>query len=303
MSVIPNWHFSMLNDNSRNEAFQRAIKGRVNPRHSVLDIGAGTGLLSIIADDAGARTVDAFEAHPAMAQVATQILDRHGSDSISLHKTHSTNIQFRPGERKNFLVTETVDCALIGEGLIPTLRHARRHLLTESYDAVPVQATLHGRLMSSPQVRSLNEASKAAGIDVSDINELQTQGHFPVRLDTWPHTFVSDEFGILTLSLLQDPPDEQTFTVHTTATHDAIVDGIVAWFDMDLGDGESITTRPGASSTHWMQAYIPFSAPTEVHAGGGVNVNLRVVDDVSLVAESVVKTAGDAQRTALEQSI
>ena len=44
--VVERWHFKMLNDKSRNEAFRNAIVRAVtNGYDNVLDIGTGTGLL------------------------------------------------------------------------------------------------------------------------------------------------------------------------------------------------------------------------------------------------------------------
>ncbi|XP_065309522.1 protein arginine N-methyltransferase 9-like isoform X2 [Dermacentor albipictus] len=46
--LIERWHFRMLNDLSRNEAFHDAITAAVQKGHkNMLDIGAGTGLLSV----------------------------------------------------------------------------------------------------------------------------------------------------------------------------------------------------------------------------------------------------------------
>ena len=50
-------HESMLQDTIRCEAFQDALFGAVTPDSVVLDIGAGTGILSVFAAQAGARAV------------------------------------------------------------------------------------------------------------------------------------------------------------------------------------------------------------------------------------------------------
>ncbi|KAH9373697.1 hypothetical protein HPB48_018658 [Haemaphysalis longicornis] len=48
-SVLERWHFRMLNDSQRNEAFDEAIGAAVRDGHKlVLDIGAGTGLLRFL---------------------------------------------------------------------------------------------------------------------------------------------------------------------------------------------------------------------------------------------------------------
>ncbi|MBT0772922.1 hypothetical protein KIH74_28525 [Kineosporia sp. J2-2] len=255
----------------------------------MLDIGAGTGLLSILSARAGARSVDAFEAHTEMAEVAARTIKASGAgDKVALHSTMSSNVSFLPGDRRNFLVTEIFDCGIIGEGILPTLRHARRSMLTPGYASIPQAATLSGRLVASPDIRRLNEVTSACDVDVSTLNELQTRGHFPVRLQTWDHTLVSAEAGLYHLDLTQEPPDPgQAWDVVFEADTTALADGIAAWFTMDLGAGEGIDTAPGTPS-HWMQAFIPFPRPVQVIAGHPLTVSLSIEDEVSIVARPVL---------------
>ena len=70
-------HREMLEDQVRTEAFRRAIfeccKGRV-----VLEVGTGSGMLAVLAAQAGARRVVAVEADAEMAQLAQQVVDANG---------------------------------------------------------------------------------------------------------------------------------------------------------------------------------------------------------------------------------
>lgn len=52
--VVQRWHFGMLNDWERNNAFYDALRALVQPGSFVIDIGAGTGLLGMMAARAGA---------------------------------------------------------------------------------------------------------------------------------------------------------------------------------------------------------------------------------------------------------
>src|SRR5258708_38229333 len=54
-------HEPMLLDKIRCDAYREAIQRTVKPGDVVVDLGAGTGLLSVFALHAGARHVDAIE--------------------------------------------------------------------------------------------------------------------------------------------------------------------------------------------------------------------------------------------------
>ena len=54
--VVPGWHFAMMGDRQRNDAYEAAIN-RAAPGRRVLDIGTGAGLLAMMAARAGAAQV------------------------------------------------------------------------------------------------------------------------------------------------------------------------------------------------------------------------------------------------------
>ena len=73
------YHFHMINDATRNDAYEAAIVRALAGRGGalVLDVGAGTGLLSMMAARAGARAV-ACEMVPELAAAATRIVAANG---------------------------------------------------------------------------------------------------------------------------------------------------------------------------------------------------------------------------------
>ncbi|AUG77909.1 Protein arginine N-methyltransferase [Kitasatospora sp. MMS16-BH015] len=268
--LIPRWHFAMLNDIERNGALATAVERQVKPGDHVLDIGAGTGLLAMMAANAGAAKVISCEANPLMAEIATQVVAAHGlSDVITVVAKRSDELVVgRDLERPvDVIVSEIVDCGLIGEGIMPTMRHAREHLLAPGGILMPPSARIHGALLQSPVIAGLNEVHNACGFDIGVLNTLSTVGHFPVRLHTWPHTLLSEATELVTFDFVHGSLDDGSTPVALTATADGTVHGVVAWFDMDLGAGVVLRNAPDNKSSHWMQAMIPLAEPIEVVAG------------------------------------
>lgn len=158
----------MLHDKDRNIKYYQGIRAAVSrvkdrgQRALVLDIGTGTGLLSMMAVTAGADFCYAIEVFKPMADAAVKIVEKNGfSDKIKVINKHSTEVTVGPdGDlpcRANILVTELFDTELIGEGALPSYEHAHRHLVQEHCEAVPHKATVYAQLVESRRMWSWNK--------------------------------------------------------------------------------------------------------------------------------------------------
>lgn len=144
----------MLHDSDRNHKYRLAIEHTIkrlkqqypqNPVH-VLDIGTGTGLLSMMAVNAGADLVTACESFIPMATCALNILRNNGfSDKINIIPKRSTDLIVGVDMpcKANVLVAELFDTELIGEGALETYRHAAEHLLTLDASLIPCAAQVY----------------------------------------------------------------------------------------------------------------------------------------------------------------
>ncbi|XP_041505576.1 protein arginine N-methyltransferase 7 [Microtus oregoni] len=158
----------MLHDKDRNIKYYQGIRAAVSrvkdrgQKALVLDIGTGTGLLSMMAVTAGADFCYAIEVFKPMADAAVKIVEKNGfSDKIKVINKHSTEVTVGPdGDlpcRANILVTELFDTELIGEGALPSYEHAHRHLVQEHCEAVPHKATVYAQLVESRRMWSWNK--------------------------------------------------------------------------------------------------------------------------------------------------
>ncbi len=72
------------------DAYQRALRALVRPGDVVLDLGAGTGILSMLAARLGAARVHAVEAMP-IARLASALVEQNGlGRQISVHQVDVT---------------------------------------------------------------------------------------------------------------------------------------------------------------------------------------------------------------------
>ncbi|KAH8305910.1 hypothetical protein KR018_003205 [Drosophila ironensis] len=164
----------MLHDWERNRKYFAALRKTIAQMRSegrevhVLDIGTGTGILSLMALQAGADSVTACEAFPPMANCAARILAANGAaERVRLVRKRSTAM--RVGEdlprRANLLVAELLDTELIGEGAIGIYNHAHEALLTEDALCIPARARCYAQVAQSPLAAQWNSLKTLASLD------------------------------------------------------------------------------------------------------------------------------------------
>uniref|UniRef100_A0A0K2T510 Protein arginine N-methyltransferase n=1 Tax=Lepeophtheirus salmonis TaxID=72036 RepID=A0A0K2T510_LEPSM len=150
----------MLHDYERNRLYYVGLRAAIKQKREegeevhVLDIGTGTGLLSMMAAEIGADSITAVEEFNPIANVAQDVIASNGfSDKIKLIRKRSTDVEVGSGKdmerRANILVTEVFDTELIGEGAIGVFNHAHKELLTDDCLVVPCECTMYAQVVES----------------------------------------------------------------------------------------------------------------------------------------------------------
>ncbi|XP_013108324.1 protein arginine N-methyltransferase 7 [Stomoxys calcitrans] len=164
----------MLHDKERNEKYYLALRKTISKLHGqgkeahVLDIGTGTGILSMMAVCSGANSVTACEAFLPMANCAETILEANGMKSkVHLIKKRSTDIKMGEDMKRkaNVLVSEVLDTELIGEGAIGIYNHAHDHLLTDDVICIPSKANCYAQVISSSLAAQWNSLKILPNLD------------------------------------------------------------------------------------------------------------------------------------------
>ena len=127
-------HEEMLKDTNRTVSYQRAIEG--NPEDFkgkvVLDIGCGTGILSIFAARAGAKHVYAVD-NAEVALFAREIVKKNGfEDKITVFKGKIEEIDFPFGEGGiDIIISEWMGYYLLYESMLDCVLWARDKFLNK----------------------------------------------------------------------------------------------------------------------------------------------------------------------------
>ncbi|MBN3298187.1 ANM7 methyltransferase, partial [Amia calva] len=303
----------MLHDKDRNEKYYlgiRAAVARVKSRGQqavVLDIGTGTGLLSMMAVSAGADYCYAVEVFKPMAEAATRIVEKNGfSDRIKIINKHSTEVTVGPeGDmqtRANILVTELFDTELIGEGALPSYEHAHKHLVQEGCEAVPHRATVYAQLVESERLWSWARLLplRVGGREILPPPEMGLCAGAPsvcdIQLSQVPPRQFTTLSPICTMFRVEfsqpvsSAPRQYTVPFPAVATGQAQV--VLSWWDIDMDPEGTINCTMAPSwmhpdpdkypwRDHWMQCV--YFLPAEVPVTEGEAVSLTVShDDYSL---------------------
>lgn len=276
--MVPFWHIPMLNDTRRNDAFEAAIIAAVaaaGPAARVLDIGTGSGLLSMMAARAGAQSVTACEMVPVIAETARAIIADNGyGDRVTVHTMPSTELTVgaQLDERADILVSEILSSDLLTERVIDTFEDAHARLLKPDAIIIPRAATAIGCLVESEVLAGYVFVDKVSGFDVSRFGALAAQ-KLPIHgtMTDWKRLSRDTELLRIDLTRTAHPADLQALRV--TVVADGTAAGIVQWMQVDLAEGISFDNHPdGYSDGGWLQVLHTFPEPIPVKAGDTLDI-------------------------------
>jgi protein arginine N-methyltransferase 1 len=132
-------HQLMLKDEARNEAYWAALQAHAKGK-IVLDVGSGTGFLSILAARAGAAHVYAVEASE-MAEVSKDIIeDNLLSDCITVITGRVEDISLPC--KVDIIVSEWMGFYLVHESMMRSVLTARDRFLKPEGTMIPERADI-----------------------------------------------------------------------------------------------------------------------------------------------------------------
>eukprot|EP00056_Hartaetosiga_gracilis_P012569 m.200526 g.200526 ORF g.200526 m.200526 type:complete len:447 (-) comp13711_c0_seq1:1688-3028(-) len=265
---------NMMQDSVRTSLYRDAIlknfpdfKDKV-----VLDVGAGSGLLSFFAAQAGARKVYAVEASN-MADCARSLVEANNqSDVIEVIKGKLEEIVLP--EKVDAIVSEPLGIMLVNERMLESYVHARKWLKDDG-KMFPTNSTMFvcpfsdsSLYMETYQRTSFWQTPYFHGIDLTSLHEESMKECFgqpcveqinPTCLVGQP---VAKLFDYLTMDEAEFYEIEIPFSYQFEEPQE--IHGFASWFDNDFcGSRETITlsTSPFSPVTHWYQVRLLLQTP------------------------------------------
>ncbi|WP_084580214.1 protein arginine N-methyltransferase [Sphingomonas azotifigens] len=275
---VPFWHIPMMNDTPRNDAFEAAIRAAIavaGPEAGVLDIGAGSGLLSLMAARAGARKVVACEMEPMIAEMAAQIVARNGyADRITVHAMPSTELAVGKelDAPAKILVSEILSSDLLTEKVLDTFEDAHRRLLAPDAIVIPRAASAIGCLVASETLADYAFVGEVSGFDLSPFSDFAPQ-RLPIHGTMTGWQRLSDDVELVRLNLTEKKHDATLARLRIPVTASGRAIGIVQWMHIDLAEGIVFDNHPdGYQDGGWLQVLHSFPAPIDVQAGDTLDI-------------------------------
>eukprot|EP01062_Namystynia_karyoxenos_P047157 TRINITY_DN35480_c0_g1_i2.p1 TRINITY_DN35480_c0_g1~~TRINITY_DN35480_c0_g1_i2.p1 ORF type:complete len:380 (+),score=117.79 TRINITY_DN35480_c0_g1_i2:75-1142(+) len=278
----------MVGDRNRTAAYYRAIVGNAAlfRGQTVLDVGAGQGILSMFAAKAGAARVYAVERSP-MADVARALVESNGLSAV-VEVLQEDLDRLQLPEQVDIIVSEWMGIGLVHERMLEVVLRARDRFLKEGGLLFPSTATLYLAPLiddgaeSELYARLTWETAEHYGLDWTAARRmmpyedpggpdreiaypLQRVRIVPSRVAAAAQTKRLD-LHTLTVSEAKD------FTVHFNFMLGGapLCDAYCLWFDVHFAGVDSDTrlgTGPADPPTHWRQLAWFWPRPLQVGDG------------------------------------
>lgn len=274
-NLVPPWHFPMVHDKSRNEAYRDAIRARVTDGMSVLEIGTGTGLLSMMAVEAGAGHVTTCEDVPEIAERARRIIARNGfQDRITVLNKNSRDLKVGTDlpEKADILISEILGAAFLGEQVQTSVIHARQELLKPGAPMIPLGGATMAGVIDIAGIESIVDAgTDVMGFDLSPFNDLApvklelTSKLHPVLLTNAQPAYSYELDGAIDL-----PAERQ---IDFTVVRDGTAIGTAIWMKIRLTDDIVLENAPPHGlQMHWPIHAYRFKEPRDVREGQTISL-------------------------------
>ena len=261
---------SILADGVRNELFGRALATVIRKGETtVADIGSGTGFLTFLAAQLGAKEVLAIEHNEQLLALAQQLAKANKLRRITWFGCNSAEIFELPPVA--LVVSETLGNYALEENILEIMRDAKRFLAPggtlmpraiEQFVAPVINPAYQRELASWDRIGFGLDYSAARALGFNNLYVRRFKGADLLGTgETWDRINLLGNYSSLRKGTV-------TFTLPSAAT----IVGFANWWRAELVPGIWLSTSPFEAATHWEQIYFPVAEPLAARAGDTVSI-------------------------------
>ncbi|HTC63022.1 MAG TPA: 50S ribosomal protein L11 methyltransferase [Candidatus Saccharimonadales bacterium] len=288
----------MISDRERVAAYSNALRKAVRPGCIVGEIGAGTGVFSMLACQLGARRVYAIEADP-IFEVGREIVFANGfGDRITFIQDMSTRVELP--ERCDVIVSEIHGILPWFEMHIPSIVDARERMLASGGILIPQSENLWAAIVEAPELHSFlldPWTRNPFGFDMRTGRQIATNSWQKARVK--PEQLITEPkcFATLDYMTVTDPQLNAGVTWEVSCERKGT--GFVAWFDSILCDGVQLSNSPFTPELIFGSAFFPWPEEIKLKTGDKIELALSahlISGDYIWRWETTIFSAGNSQK-------
>jgi len=294
LSLVVDEHRQYLADEARISAYRRAIHEVVHAGDVVLDLGAGTGILGLLACQSGAKRVYAID-EGGMIELAREICRVNGfEDRMTFIKGLSTRVDLP--ERVDVVVADQIGRFGFEAGLLDYFRDARKRFLKPGGVMIPSRVDLCVAPVECPemwdQVEFWNNSS--VGFNLRPARSLAVNTGYPVKLRA--EHLLGDPVSAASLDLSVEMSGSINLETSIVAKRTGSLHGIGGWFSAQLSDNVIMSNSPLAGRRiNRMNVFFPIDRPVELAKGDSVRIMMQIVP-TELIVTWKVEVWGEAEK-------
>jgi Ribosomal protein L11 methyltransferase (PrmA) len=286
LSLVVDEHRQYLADRARIASFRQAIRDVVRPGHVVLDLGAATGILGLLACQAGATRVYSID-EGGMIELARGICRANGlQDRVVFIKGLSTRVDLP--EKVDLIVSDQIGRFGFEAGLLEYFDDARTRFLKPDGVMIPSRVDLCVAPVEyaemSRQVEFWNDSP--AGFDFRPARSIAVNTGYPVKFR--PEHFVGDPVVLASLDLSLTSMAPLNLEASVVANRTGSLHGIGGWFSAQLSDSVIMSNSPlTAHPINRMNVFFPIDRPVTLEKGDRVQITMHIVPTELIVTWKV----------------
>jgi len=252
-------HEEMLKDEVRTLTYRNAM---YHNRHLfkdkiVLDVGCGTGILSMFAAKSGAKKVYGIEMSN-IVQHAKKIVEANNLDKIVEIIQGKVEEVTLPVEKVDIIISEWMGYCLFYESMLDTVLYARDKWLAPTGMLFPDRATLYVSAIEDRQYKEdkINFWDNVYGFDMSCIRNVAV--HEPLVDVVEAKQVVANSCMVKEVDLYTVKKEDLAFVApfQVTVRRDDYVHALIMYFNIEFTKCHKRTgfsTSPDSRYTHWKQ--------------------------------------------------